>query len=148
MSAQGQQKRFDAWKLAALHATIGGSVDPASLARLEDRVAGKEGEITWSITGTSDSQGRAAVDVSIEGRVPLICQRCLGELVQEVSQSTLLLLARDESEVVRLDESSEDEVLLADAPLDPLALVEDEMLLTLPFAPRHEERCTAKLEVA
>jgi uncharacterized protein len=77
--------------------------------------------------------------VSIQGMVPLTCQRCLGALDQPVGQSTTLLLARDDDELVRLDESSEDEVVLANAPLDPLALVEDELLLTLPFAPRHEE---------
>ncbi len=40
-----------------------------------------------------------------------------------------------------LDEVSEHEVVLANAPLDPVALVEDELLLTLPFAPRHEASC-------
>ena len=38
-------------------------------------------------------------------------------------------------------EASEHEVVSAREPLDPLALVEDELLLTLPFAPRHESDC-------
>ena len=51
-----------------------------------------------------------------------------------VAQRTLLLLARDERELARLDaEDHEHEVVLADAPLDPLTLVEDELLLTLPL---------------
>jgi uncharacterized metal-binding protein YceD (DUF177 family) len=32
-------------------------------------------------------------------------------------------------------------VILADRPLDAATLVEDELVLTLPFAPRHEGGC-------
>ena len=32
-------------------------------------------------------------------------------------------------------------MVLADAPLDPVVLVEDELLLSLPFAPRHDADC-------
>ena len=60
-----------------------------------------------------------------------------------MAQQTLLLLARDEREQATLDEDDEHEVVVAAAPLDPRVLVEDELLLTLPFAP-HCERgdCT------
>ena len=102
---------------------------------------GAGGRIDWSIRGAADEQGRPAITVSIEGTVPLECQRCLGLLDQPVQQSTTLLLARDEADLVQLDEISEHEVVLANAPLDPVALVEDELLLTLPFAPRHEASC-------
>ncbi|HEX4883906.1 MAG TPA: YceD family protein, partial [Casimicrobiaceae bacterium] len=69
------------------------------------------------------------------------CQRCLAPVDVPVGQATLLLLARDEADLVRLDEASEHEVVAAREPLDPLVLVEDELLLTLPFAPRHEGDC-------
>jgi uncharacterized metal-binding protein YceD (DUF177 family) len=62
-------------------------------------------------------------------------------LDQPVRQSTMLLLARNEADLLHLDEISEHEVVLANAPLDPVTLVEDELLLTLPFAPRHEASC-------
>jgi uncharacterized protein len=137
--ARRRDHRFDAFKLAGSRGEVKGSVDPVELERLADRVADPGGRIEWTIAGTADPQGRPAMRVSIQGMVPLTCQRCLGALDQPVGQSTTLLLARDDDELVRLDESSEDEVVLANAPLDPLALVEDELLLTLPFAPRHEE---------
>ena len=40
---------------------------------------------------------------------------------------------------VDVDAGSDDEVLIADHPLDARKLVEDERLLTLPFAPMHAE---------
>lgn len=139
-------KRFDAFRLAASHGALAGSVEPGTLERLEDRIAEAlastgAGRIDWSILGGADEQGRPAITVAIEGTVPLQCQRCLGPLDQAVEQSTTLLLARNEAELLRLDESSEHEVVLANAPLDPVALVEDELLLTLPFAPRHDASC-------
>ncbi len=55
-----------------------------------------------------------------------------------------LLLARDERELAVLDaEDDEHEVLLADAPQDAMTLIEDEVLLVLPFAPRCERAACA-----
>ena len=139
-------RRFNALKLAAAAGTpagqIHGEVDPYDLERLDDLVAEPGGRVRWSIQGSTDKLGRPAIGVSIEGLVPLTCQRCLGSLAQPVAQSTILLLARTPAELPSLDEASEHEVVLADAPLDPLQVVEDELLLTLPFAPRHEQDCS------
>jgi uncharacterized protein len=71
----------------------------------------------------------------------LVCQRCLNPFAVPVAQETMLLLAGDEAELARLDDA-EPEVVLANAPVDPVALVEDELLLSLPFSPRHEECAT------
>jgi uncharacterized metal-binding protein YceD (DUF177 family) len=64
-----------------------------------------------------------------------------------VDQNTELLLARSEAELARLD-SDEIEVVLATERLDPLMLVEDELLLSLPFSPRHADgECEAATQV-
>ena len=49
--------------------------------------------------------------------------------------------AHDDAELARLDADSDVEVIVADGPLDPAALVEDELLLTVPYVPRHEGNC-------
>ena len=60
-----------------------------------------------------------------------------------IQRRTELVLARDENELARLD-AEEAEVLLASTPLDAMTLVEDELLLSLPFAPMHPEtQCPA-----
>ena len=62
-----------------------------------------------------------------------------------ISQRSELLLAQNDAELERLD-AEEAEVLLAAAPLDAMTLVEDEILLWLPFAPRHPEgQCPAEV---
>src|SRR6202022_3488745 len=129
--------RFDAFKLCAGEETIAGELDAARLPRLADRIAGGPGAaaVGWQVKGGHDSQSRPALTLSLEGLVPLICQRCLQPLFEKVSQQTELLLARDEAELARLD-GEEAEVVLANSPLDAQTLIEDELLLSLPFAPR------------
>jgi uncharacterized protein len=141
MAGRAQESRFDAFRLAASRGELSGRVDPAGLPRLEETVAAPGGHVEWTIRGGADAEGRPAITVSIAGAVPLTCQRCLGTVTQAVGQSTLLLLARDDADLVRLDEASGHEVVAAREPLDPRALVEDELLLGLPFAPRHEGEC-------
>ena len=115
-----------------------GTLDIAASDRLADRVAEGEGAVQWRIEGTVDGVGRPALAVTIAGSVPLTCQRCLGEMAFPVEQTTVAVLARSEADADAVDASSGDEVLVADHPLDPVALVEDELLLTLPYAPMHE----------
>jgi len=116
----------------------------ARRARVADRLApGVASPIAWQITGARDGLGRPTLAVSIEGAVPLICQRCLQAFEAPIVQRSELLLARDGAELQRLDAEAP-EVVLAAALLDAMTLIEDEVLLSLPFAPRHPEgQCSA-----
>lgn len=139
--APGRYVTFDAFDLCARQGACEGTVEVATLRRLADRLSvhgpGKGGgSVAWCISGGSVATGRMALKVEIDGSVSLECQRCLEPFMWPVAQQTLLLLARDERELAQLDEGYEYEVVLAAGPLDPLDLVEDELLLTLPFAPR------------
>lgn len=132
---------FDAFRLARERGVLEGTLDAVASERLEDRVAeGEEGEgiVQWRIAGTTDVAGRPALAISITGEVPVTCQRCLGEFSYRVDRETIAVLAKSERDADGLDASSDDEVLVADHPLEAAELVEDELLLTLPFAPMHE----------
>lgn len=129
---------FDAFDLARRRASITGQIDAASLPRVADRLdpEGGDARVAWRIVGTADAFGHPALEIGIDGAVPLVCQRCLQSFTWTVAQRTVLLLARDETELARIDAEDEHEVVLAKAPLDAVTLVEDELLLSLPFAPR------------
>jgi uncharacterized protein len=142
-AAERSPGRFDAFHLAHERGTLTGVVDAANLSRVEDRLVENPAPIEWRIAGATDAMGRPALKLAIDGEVVLECQRCLGPLKWPLAERTELLLARSDAETVRLDAESDAEVLLAAAPLDPLALIEDELLLALPFAARHPEgECT------
>ena len=139
--------RFDALKLAESGGTLAGELDPRQLPRLVDRLAPADeaagARIAWRIAGGPDALGHPQLTLGLEGTVFLVCQRCLRPFEVPLAQQTELLLARNERELARLD-AEEPEVVLAGAPLDPVALVEDELLLSLPFSPRHAaEECVA-----
>lgn len=136
--------RFDALELAARGEALAGEIDVAHRPRVADRLAPETSlaPITWRIAGARDALDRPMLAVSVEGSLPLVCQRCLQPFDAPIAQRSELLLARDDAELERLD-AEESEVLPA-APLDAMTLIEDEILLSLPFAPRHPEgQCPA-----
>jgi uncharacterized protein len=139
-TAGARPTRFDALKLSASGESLGGVVDANDLSRVSDRLAPDQGpaKIAWRLEGGIDGQRRPLLTLTLSGSVPLVCQRCLQPFAVNVDQSTDLLLARNEAELTRLD-AEEIEGILATERLDPLALVEDELLLSLPFSPRHAE---------
>lgn len=146
-SAERRSGAFDAFDVARLGAKLSGTLDAASLPRTADRLVpgGRGAEVAWRIAGTHDALGRPALEIGLDGAVPLVCQRCLQPFAWAVKQRTVVLLARDERELAQLDADDEHEVVLAAVPLDAATLAEDELLLTLPFAPRCERAaCVGK----
>ena len=142
---------FDAFDVALRHASFAGKVDAARLPRVADLLApdGGAGDVSWQITGTVDALGRPALEISLDGVLPLVCQRCLSSFAWPVAQRTVVLLAHDERELARLDDEDEHEVVLAAAPLDAATLTEDELVLTLPYVPRCERvACAATMMAA
>ena len=114
-----------------------GEIAVSSLSRLADKLANDGGSLTYLVRGSHDGD-KDILEISLQGSCTLRCQRCLGELEYPVNiASRLLLLPSD-----RLDEFEEDDdvdAIAADPKLDVLALIEEELLLGLPFAPRHPE---------
>ena len=147
MSGPDPETRFDAFKLAARASSVSGSLDARRLPNVADSLAPGDDPvpIAWTVEGRRSAEGRPAISIDIEGDVPLVCQRCLARMAWPVSQGTEVLLAHDEDELATLDAETEGDVILADRPLDAATLVEDELVLTLPFAPRHEGECPGRL---
>ena len=75
------------------------------------------------------------------GAVNLICQRCLTALNFEIDSKSLLVLAKDEAQADTIEELIDDDeidVIVGSATFDVNYLIEDEALLALPVAPKHE----------
>jgi uncharacterized protein len=146
MTGSSPASRFDAFRLSAREERIAGSLDARELDNVADELAPGDDPvpIAWSIEGRRNAEGRPSLAIDVTGSVPLVCQRCLRRLDWPVEQATEVLLAGNERELAALDTESEVEVILAEAPLDAEALVEDELVLSLPFAPRHQGACPAR----
>jgi len=114
-----------------------GEIAVSALSRLADKLAKSDGSLAYIISGYQE-EGRDMLEVSLQGVCTLICQRCLSELKYPVKLvARLWLLPADKLD--EAEENDEIDAIEAESRLDVLALIEEEMLLGLPFAPRHDE---------
>jgi DUF177 domain-containing protein len=97
--------------------------------------------VAWRIAGTRSEEGRGALVLTLQGSLPFTCQRCLETFAWPLQQETRVLVARDDAELKALDEVTDDEVILGSEQVGAHVLVEDELLLSMPFAPVHAGAC-------
>ena len=123
-----------------------GEIPIVALPRLSDMLANSAGTLSYRVCGSQqDDQPR--LEVILTGRCNLRCQRCLDEFSYPIEvTSHLRLVSTDKLDEDEIDADEED-IIEATAQLDVLALIEDEVLLALPFAPKHQEgACEAPLK--
>ena len=110
------------------------------LPRLADLLTTTEGFLSVRLEGRRDDQGKSWLQLDIAGEPVLCCQRCLaGVNVPLAISSRLQLITPGEDWP---DEDLEDDsadAMAAESALAVLQLIEDEVLLALPIAPRHEQ---------
>jgi uncharacterized protein len=98
------------------------------------------GEIDYEVLGTKDDMGRPALQVRVSGPLQLTCQRCLKALPYALRVDATLVLARTEAEVeAQPVEPEGPDRILGSREMAVGTLLEDEVLLAVPFAPRHEQ---------
>ncbi len=147
-----QRPSVHGFHFAQASRTWRGATDINAFARLAEALPECRGTIMYQVRGFVDSERHSYVDVEVETVLALVCQRCLGSLRWPLKLGRRLYLAHDEKEAERLEADvalvPDAEVLVADAAVDLAALVEDEVLLSLPLIPRHEEgQCPAEAPV-
>lgn len=124
-------------RIGAKPITWEGAFKPSELERLEESIAGEDGELRYRITAVLDRQRRKTLSCIIEGFVFLTCQASLELFRHDVSISERLVLVDREEELPSIEaESDAEDYLVADEPLDIRDLVEDAVLLSLPMVPR------------
>ncbi|MGC2049230.1 MAG: YceD family protein [Gallionella sp.] len=136
---------IDSLDFASNRREISGEVPVAELQRLHDLLENQQGKLAYSIRGGVDDQGSPYLDMNVNGRFQVRCQRCLEGMDFPVQLETRLMLrdqaSLDTEELLAGQPGHEQEFdsILADAHLDVLGMLEDEILLSLPIAPRHEQ---------
>jgi uncharacterized protein len=117
---------------------IAGEVAVVNLGRLHDQLAETAGTLQYDLAGGIDPRGRPQLRLAVRGSLQLRCQRCLGALAEPLDVASDLLLG-DEEQAAADAEEGEPDWIVASRTLDVWSLVEDEVLLALPLAPRHDE---------
>jgi uncharacterized protein len=139
MSAQAAPAVIDSLEFARAGQSLSGSLPVSALTRLQDSLVDDLGEVRFEVRGGQDARRRPVLALEISGVLHLQCQRCLGALEYALQRSsTLLLVSGSGANSSDLEEVTV-EWIEASNELDVAGLVEDEILLSLPYAPRHGE---------
>lgn len=100
------------------------------------------GQVQWLLQGRSEAQSGVPdqlwLDLKASLMLPMQCQRCLSPVLEAVQAERSFLFVADEAAAQALDDEVEDDVLVISRDFDVLALVEDELILSLPLVPLHE----------
>jgi uncharacterized protein len=130
-----------AQKALAIH----GIIAISQCSRLRDVLMSSEGVLDYRLIGGSDQDGRLRLQLYVHGGLQLSCQRCLEPFKFELNIASNFFIVPDESATPSSEAGADDgDYLVAETQMQVINLIEDEILLALPLAPKHEiERCGA-----
>jgi uncharacterized protein len=132
------QTVMDPIRFAKEGGSLAGEFALAESERLRAELADAQGLVVYRLEGALVG-GRPALRLLVEANPTLICQRCLTQYVHPLRSEGVIFLARNDAELDRWE--SDDpllDVIVAEGRMDVRTLVEDELLLSLPVVPRHE----------
>lgn len=120
----------------------------ARLAALAPPGDGSPADLIARLAFGRGGDGRPRLELTVDGPVPLVCQRCLGPMVLPLHLTAGLTVVSSDQEARDLAEPFE-AVVTTDEGLDPTTVIEDEVLAALPLAPVHGDGrdCVAPRDV-
>ena len=117
----------------------------ADWTRLAQELFGSDmpaGPVVWQLHGRSVPQSGGTdqiwLDLKALVNMPMQCQRCLTPVLQTVQAERSFRFVADEATAATLDDEAEEDILVISRDFDALALIEDELILSLPLVPLHE----------
>ena len=119
---------------------------PISLNRLAETLA-LQGEnahlaaIYFTLTGDCKRFRQPSLHLRIKSQLPVICQRCLGEMLMNLDLNFDYLLSN--STINEMEDGDEMDWLEINSEMDVRELIEDELLLAMPIAPTHDGSCSS-----
>lgn len=109
----------------------------AELPRLRKECTSRFEPVAVSVQGVFTPYGKPGVRVTMQAALRVPCQRCLKPLPVTLAPVCAFEWVTAEAELNLRDEDDEWDAVLAGEQFDLLPLLEDELLLALPFAPAH-----------
>ena len=129
---------IDSLAFAREAGSLQGELPIAGLTRVLDLLANPASRVAYQLSGQLDYRGKPQLVLQLEGVLSVRCQRCLEGLDYPVNVHSLLKLIGSEEELTQEEmEDDTKDFLVAQKEFDVVALIEDELILDLPPAPRH-----------
>ncbi len=145
MEKKSDPSHLDVVAFARDGASLEGQLPLTALQRLHDeQVAGglQAGLVGWRLEGRlvplSGDADQIWLNLQASVALPMQCQRCLTPVLVTVATVRSFRFVADEATAAALDDEAEEDILVVSRDFDALALVEDELILSLPLVPLHE----------
>ncbi len=148
--------RLDVRAFAQEASQLQGNLSLSKCERLAHDLYGLEADLSlkmlhWQAHGESvpvaGGIAHSWLHLDLKACVPMQCQRCLQPMQAELDVQRSFRFVRDEAEANAQDDDAEEDLLVASKQFDLLELMEDELIMALPFAPAHEV-CPAPVQLA
>ena len=133
----------DIFSVAGNRQKINTTVDISEMPELQTLIIDTESVKPFevSIEGTEGVRGLPGALLSIKGSVQMRCTRCMNPIDVEIDREVPFLFVKSEAEANRIpvDEDEEWEVVVGSEHMDVAHWVQEEVILSLPTFPRHED---------
>ena len=141
MANNSLPKYIDPIKLAEHHGRVSGQIAVASLTGMQELLLDNTGILTVNLTFDRDEEGFLCIQGNIDGELQLECQRCLKAMSYPVSLDVSLSPITSVEAGKNLP-SQYEPVMIEDEKILLSALIEEEVVISLPMIPKHEtEHC-------
>lgn len=144
MTKETVAPRLDVRAFAHGAGNVSGSERLSRFARIVDASPSiaPDAMVRWAARGEvrGDQLGQPHLWLHLQAdvHVPQTCQRCLEPMSLPLRVDRWFRFVADETSATEQDETSEEEILVLSSDIDLHELLEDELLLEMPYIARHE----------
>ena len=119
--------------------SLHGELPVGELSRVLDMLVDSKGMLSYRVEGKIGAHNRPQLLLQLDGSMMIRCQRCLEGVKYPLEVRSVLEFVGDEEDLTQeeIEDDSRD-FLPVQSELDVVELIEDEIILDLPSAPRHE----------
>ena len=142
----GLPQYIEPLRLAECGEGISGSLPVSALQRLASQLYNRRGMVEFRLEFGKNEQGLVRIRGEYSTQLTMTCQRCLEPLVLRIANTIDLALVPGAVQAGQLPVEIEP-LTLAEGQIHLASFIEDEVLLGLPMAPRHEQgRCPQRTD--
>jgi uncharacterized protein len=135
-----EARAIDPARFAREKARVTGVLAVAQLPRLADLLFGREGVVSYAVEGDTSAKGQPVLRIHLTADLAVSCQRCLERLPLHLDLRRDLVLVAAVADLDPLEDEDDGTDAIANAgALDLHDLLEQEIVLSVPMAPRHPE---------
>ena len=119
---------------------LSGELPLTAFPRLVENLLDGAGLLSYRLAGKLGAKGEPLLLLTVHGLLPVQCQRCLERMDSPLDVEALYELRNDVEALTQEDlEDDSRDFLPIERAMNVADLIEDEVLLAIPIAPRHEQ---------